>query len=109
MFFTNTLTRLLWGFRATREAAASQLIIPVLLLIAMGSLAQQPPVVPNSSSPDAQYVLGPDSQPRAGVPEGRILEFVMKDSKVFPGFEHAWWLYIPKQYEGKKPVALMVF
>src|SRR5258708_9661010 len=34
------------------------------------------------------YPLSPDSEPQAGVPEGKITEFTLPDSKNFPGFEH---------------------
>lgn len=60
-------------------------------------------------SPDEQYVLGPDSEVQPGVPEGKVKAFVHKTSRVYPGFEHKWWLYVPAQYDGKKPIALMVF
>lgn len=60
-------------------------------------------------SPDEQYVLGVSSQPQPGVPEGLITEFTLGDSKVYPGYRHRWWLYVPAQYDGKKPIALMVF
>lgn len=63
----------------------------------------------SSASPDDQYVLGQDSEVQPGVPEGKVTEFVLKDSKVFPGYEHKWWLYVPAQYDGKKPIALMAF
>jgi enterochelin esterase family protein len=32
-----------------------------------------------------------------------------RELETFPGFEHKWWLYIPAQYDGKEPIALMVF
>lgn len=73
------------------------------------SLSGESTVPAISQTPDDQYVLGPDSQPRPDVPEGAISEFLLKDSKVFPGFEHKWWLYIPRQYDGKKQIALMIF
>jgi len=57
----------------------------------------------------ARYALGPDAQPHAGVPKGMITEFNQANSKTFPGFERKWWLYVPVQYDGKKPAALMVF
>lgn len=60
-------------------------------------------------SPDDQYVLGPDSQPQPGVPQGRIIEFEMATSRTYPGFQRKWWVYIPAQYDGKTPAALMVF
>lgn len=58
---------------------------------------------------DSQYSLGPDSQQHDGVPKGQIQEFTLADSKIFPGFEHKWWLYVPAQYSDRQPVPLMVF
>jgi enterochelin esterase family protein len=55
------------------------------------------------------YKLGPDSEPQAGVPHGRVEKFEMTDSKVFPGTRRDCWVYIPAQYNGEKPAALMVF
>lgn len=72
------------------------------------SFTQQTPSA-QAKSPDDQYALGPDSQPQIGLPEGKVMEFTLKDSKTFPGFEHRWWLYIPAQYDGTMAVALMVF
>src|SRR5215469_1226706 len=88
-------------------------IVSVFTLVAvsmLGSdvLAQQPASTAPSSRDD-EYALGPDSQAHAGVPEGTITEFIQADSKTFPGFKHKWWLYIPAQYDGRKPAALMVF
>jgi hypothetical protein len=57
---------------------------------------------------DSQYTLGPDSQQHEGVPQGRIQEFTPVESRIFPGFEHKWWLYIPAQYtEGKSVHGLL--
>lgn len=58
---------------------------------------------------DNDYVLGPDSQPQAGVPQGEVKKFTYTESKVFPGTTHDWALYIPKQYDGSKPACLTVF
>ena len=58
---------------------------------------------------DEQYVLGPDSQPQPGVPEGKVMEFTLEDSKTYPGFRRQWWLYIPPGYDGKTPLPVMVF
>lgn len=69
----------------------------------------QPKAGEKPKSPDDQYVLGPDSQEQKDVPQGKVMEFTLADSKTFPGFERKWWLYIPAQYDGKTPAALMVF
>ena len=57
-----------------------------------------------------EYKLGPDSLERApGVPKGRAEKFVFDGSKVFPETTRDCWIYIPSQYDGSKPAALMVF
>lgn len=58
---------------------------------------------------DSQYSLGPESQEHSDVPEGKIQQFTLSESHIFPGFEHKWWLYIPPQYTDLNPVPLMVF
>src|SRR5438105_1688888 len=57
-----------------------------------------------------EYKLGPESTERApGAPKGRIEKFLFTESKVFPDTTHDCWVYIPAQYDGSKPAALMVF
>jgi enterochelin esterase-like enzyme len=58
---------------------------------------------------DSEYLLGPDSERKEGVPAGEVKSFVLTDSKVFPGTTHNWSLYIPKQYDPAKPACVMVF
>jgi len=56
------------------------------------------------------YTLGADSTNRApGVLKGRVETFEFNESKVFPGTSRQGWIYIPAQYDGSKPAALMVF
>ncbi|CAN5225265.1 alpha/beta hydrolase-fold protein [soil metagenome] len=64
---------------------------------------------PAKKSTDDQYVLEPDSQEQKDVPKGTVKEFEMKDSKAYPGMVRKWWIYIPAQYDGKTPAAMMVF
>ena len=64
---------------------------------------------PTRPTSDEQYVLGPDSHPQAGVPEGRVLSFVLEQSTTYPGFRHEWWLYLPPGYDGKKTLPAMIF
>jgi enterochelin esterase-like enzyme len=58
---------------------------------------------------DDQYVLGPDSQVKKGVPQGKVTQHVWKESKIFPGTTRDWWVYAPAQYDAAKPANLMVF
>jgi len=58
-----------------------------------------------------EYWLGPDSQPQPGVPKGQVLKqsFNAGPGSVFPGTARDYWVYVPKQYDGTKAAALMVF
>lgn len=67
---------------------------------------QQLPPGPN---PNSQYRLGPDSLPQEGVPKGEIRGPYTLPSKVYPGTQHTYWVYVPAQYDPAVPAALMVF
>lgn len=62
-----------------------------------------------SSQAADDYKLGPDSMPKAGVPQGKVEGPLIWESKVFPGTKREYFLYIPAQYDAAKPAALMVF
>ena len=55
------------------------------------------------------YRLGPDSQRQDGVPRGKVTQHRWTESKVFPGTERDWWLYVPAQLDPKTPAKVMVF
>ena len=57
---------------------------------------------------DEVYKLGPDSMVQDNVPKGTVTQHVWK-SKVFNGTIRRFWTYVPKQYDGSKPAAVMVF
>ena len=78
-------------------------LLPCLLAI---SLLGAEPKKPDY---DSQYVLGPDSQEKEGVPKGTVTEYEMTDSKAFPGYGRKWALYVPKQYDPTKEACLMIF
>lgn len=54
------------------------------------------------------YQLGADSQRQDGVPVGVVTAHKW-ESRVFPGTNRDYWIYVPKQYDGSSPAALMVF
>jgi hypothetical protein len=66
---------------------------------------------------DAAYhraILGPEGSHdsrvrRPGVPRGRIIEHKgWADSTVYPGTVRDWFVYVPAQYDGETPAALLV-
>ena len=61
-----------------------------------------------ASAGDEQYVLGADSKRKDGTPVGKVTRHSHK-SVVFPGTERDYWVYVPAQYDGSAPAAVMVF
>src|SRR5712691_7651276 len=55
-----------------------------------------------------EYPLGPDSERHPGVPEGAVTKHAWA-SRIFPGTERDYWLYVPAQYRPGTPAAVMVF
>lgn len=83
------------------------IVLLVMLLLVAPAFAQDANKAP---SPDDQYQLGPDSLERGpGVSKGTVTQHVFKDSKVFPGTIREYWVYVPAQYDGKTPAAVMVY
>jgi len=72
------------------------------------ALQRRPGRAPGNSN-DVFYRLGPDSQPRDGVPKGRFAGPKIIPSNVFPGTQHTYDVYVPAQYDPSQPAALMVF
>ena len=56
-----------------------------------------------------EYKHGPDSERHDGVPVGRIEKFKFTSPKIFAGTQRDCAIYIPAQYDGKEPAAVMVF
>ena len=57
----------------------------------------------------SDYALGPDSLPQEGVPTGTVEKRTWDASRIYPGTKHEYWLYVPAQYTGAEPAAVMVF
>ena len=58
---------------------------------------------------DDVYLLGPDSAPHAGVPQGKVVGPMSLASSVFPNTTRNYWVYVPAQYDSAKPACLMIF
>jgi enterochelin esterase-like enzyme len=54
------------------------------------------------------YKLGPDSMEQPDVPKGKVAKSTWK-SEIFPGTVRDYWVYVPAQYDDKKPACVMVF
>jgi enterochelin esterase-like enzyme len=54
------------------------------------------------------YTVGPDALPKSGVPQGKVTKHSW-ESKIFPDTTRNYWIYVPAQYDGSKPAAVMVF
>ncbi|UUO06734.1 alpha/beta hydrolase-fold protein [Blastopirellula sp. J2-11] len=71
-----------------------------LILVGLASLAL---------AADSDYQLGPDSTRKAEVPQGIVTKHLFASSKVFPETSREYYLYVPAQYDGQTPAAVMVF
>jgi enterochelin esterase-like enzyme len=72
-------------------------------VLILGLLAATPGQAQNEA-----YKLGPDSERQEGVPKGKISRETWK-SAVFPGTIREYWTYVPAQYDGTTPAAVMIF
>ena len=57
---------------------------------------------------DEDYQLGKDSMRHDGVPRGKVTQHEFR-SKVFEGTLRDYYIYVPQQYSGDEPAAVMVF
>jgi enterochelin esterase family protein len=58
--------------------------------------------------PADDYELGPDSERKEGVPEGKVTRHTW-ESEIFPGTIREYWVYVPEQYTPEESAAVMVF
>ncbi|HAH25254.1 MAG TPA: hypothetical protein DCL77_16115 [Prolixibacteraceae bacterium] len=54
------------------------------------------------------YPFDPATQPLKGSDAGEIIERRFSDSKLYPGTQRTYWIYIPKAYVPEKPACLYV-
>ena len=55
------------------------------------------------------YTLGPDSQPKPGVPKGTVTQHRFESSHNFPGTVRDYWVYTPANVDESKPLPVMIF
>jgi lysophospholipase L1-like esterase/enterochelin esterase-like enzyme len=76
---------------------------------AQATSGQAVPPMPPGPNPNSQYRLGPDSMAQEGVPKGNIRGPYTLPSKVYPGTQHTYWVYVPAQYDPEIPTSLMIY
>lgn len=74
------------------------------LVLAFASLTLIP-----AFSQEENYPSPPEALRKEGVPQGRLIKGKYSASKIFPGTDRDYAVYIPAQYDGSTPAALMVF
>jgi enterochelin esterase family protein len=51
----------------------------------------------------------PDAYPQPGVPQGHLTEKLIHTSRIYPGMQSNYWVYMPPGYDPNTPAALMVW
>src|SRR5678815_5981700 len=74
-------------------------------LFALTVLSAETPSEPKPG----EYALGPDSQPQAGVPKGKLEGPFLFRSQILTNTVRKYWVYVPAQYTADKPAAVLVF
>jgi enterochelin esterase-like enzyme len=89
------------------------LMIPLMVLPATYGGSAQTPATQNPARPDPnsfkQYQFTPDSLPQPGVPKGKLEGPFLFESKIFGNTVRKYWIYVPAQYDPKKPACVLVF
>ncbi|QDV64272.1 enterobactin/ferric enterobactin esterase [Crateriforma conspicua] len=55
------------------------------------------------------YPVHPDAVAQDSVPRGEVTAHTWNDSKIYPGTHRDYFVYVPSQYDGTEPAAVMVF
>lgn len=58
---------------------------------------------------EGPYPVDPASVRQEGVPKGTVTKHSFSGSKIYPGTERSYWIYVPAQYDATKSACLMVF
>lgn len=93
----------------------SRVALPVVLLAAIAAVQGQAPPAADANElvRKIQAELGgayppDDGKPNPAVPHGEFLQGTITDSKIFPGTENGFQVYVPAQYDPAKPACLLV-
>src|SRR5438045_4083198 len=87
---------------------ARSVIATILCTLVLATAAVSAAQDQKAKSPDDQYVPGSDSKEQPGVPKGDVTKYSWSESKIYPGTVRDYWVYVPKQYDEKKPACVFV-
>ena len=94
----------------------NRILYPALLALSLQLAAQQPapsakpqPGGPNSGPAPAPPPLTGDALQHPGVPTGTLSDRLTLRSQIYDGMVSNYWIYVPAQYDAKKPAGVMVF
>src|SRR3984885_13432970 len=96
--------------RLRRPILLSALLLTTLSIV----LGQSPPPVdPNALVAKIQGELSApfppaEGKPDANVPHGEFVQGTITDSRIYPGTENKFEVYVPAQYDPAKPACLLV-
>ena len=97
-------------FSACKMSHASRVRIRPMKFLPLAVASLLFATLAHSAPQDDQYVLGPDSQVKEGVPQGKVTQMpAWTNSKIYPGTTRDWWIYVPAQYKAETPANVMVF
>jgi len=97
-------------FSACKMSHASPVRIRPMKFLPLAAASLLFATLAHSAPQDDQYVLGPDSQVKEGVPQGKVTQMpAWTNSKIYPGTTRDWWIYVPAQYKAETPANVMVF
>lgn len=58
---------------------------------------------------EPEFAFSPDSKRQDKVPRGTVARFTFSESRIFPGTQRDYWVYVPAQYDAASPACVMVF
>jgi len=78
------------------------------LLIILGLFTIVFNVIIGQVETNTAYPYDPASEKHKDIPTGEILEFNFSKSKIYPGTERTYWVYVPAEYKPESPACLYI-
>ena len=98
---------------AVRKAADRAAVLLLLAWVGVPAISGQPPA-PSARTGDSRatarsYKLTPESLPQAAAPKGKLEGPFLFRSKILENTVRKYWVYVPAQYNPRKPACVLVF